>query len=105
MSRHVGTHPTNRLVLAFDLYAKHIYNSIITFKEKVMENLWAPWRMEYIKKVDNPGCIFCLKPDEDKDVENYILHREKFNFVILNCYPYNPGHLMVSLPHLTTPKI
>jgi len=70
-----------------------------------MENLWAPWRMEYIKKVDNPGCIFCQKPTEDKDIENYILHREKFNFVILNCYPYNPGHLMVvPYRHLSTPE-
>jgi ATP adenylyltransferase len=61
--------------------------------------------MEYIKKADNPGCIFCSKPSEDKDVENYILHREKFNFVILNCYPYNPGHLMVvPFRHLSTPE-
>ena len=72
-----------------------------------MENLWAPWRMEYIKKVDvdKEGCIFCQKPAEDKDAENYIVHREKFNFVILNLYPYNPGHLMVvPFRHLATPE-
>ncbi|MFA5629433.1 MAG: HIT domain-containing protein [Dehalococcoidales bacterium] len=60
-----------------------------------MENLWAPWRMEYIKKVDTQDCVFCTMPPEDCDVKNYILHRGKHNFVILNCYPYNPGHLMV----------
>ncbi|MDD3678444.1 MAG: HIT domain-containing protein [Dehalococcoidales bacterium] len=70
-----------------------------------MENLWAPWRMEYIKKVDKEGCIFCQKPLENNDSENYILHREKHNFVILNCYPYNPGHLMVvPFKHLSTPE-
>ncbi len=72
-----------------------------------MENLWAPWRMEYIKKVDvdKEGCIFCQKPAEDKDAENYIVHREKFNFVILNLYPYNPGHLrVVPFRHLATPE-
>jgi ATP adenylyltransferase len=70
-----------------------------------MENLWAPWRMEYIKKVDTPECVFCQKPDDNKDVENHILHRGKLNFVILNCYPYNPGHLMVvPFRHLSSPE-
>lgn len=41
------------------------------------------------------GCIFCDKPKENRDEENYILYRGKRNFIILNNYPYNPGHLMV----------
>jgi len=60
-----------------------------------MERIWAPWRIQYIRQVDNPGCIFCEKPKEDKDAENGILYRGKLNFVIMNAYPYNPGHLMV----------
>lgn len=62
-----------------------------------MENLWAPWRMKYIKAVDEKtkGCIFCTKPTEDCDKENLILFRGKFNFVILNKFPYNNGHIMV----------
>lgn len=61
-----------------------------------MKKLWAPWRVEYIKSEKAAGCIFCQKPEENRDRQNYILFRGKANFVILNTYPYNPGHLMVA---------
>jgi ATP adenylyltransferase len=62
-----------------------------------MDQLWAPWRMGYIKNVDkkDDGCIFCTKPAENDDRKNYILHRGKKAFVLMNLYPYNNGHLMV----------
>lgn len=41
------------------------------------------------------GCIFCTKPAGDEDRENGIVFRGESCFVILNAYPYNPGHLMV----------
>ncbi len=37
-----------------------------------MENLWAPWRIEYILSKKPEGCIFCNKPGENKDEENLI---------------------------------
>jgi len=61
-----------------------------------MEQIWAPWRIEYILKVKPEGCILCDKPKENNDVLNYILYRGDKNFVIMNSYPYNPGHLMVA---------
>jgi len=61
-----------------------------------MKKLWAPWRVEYIKSAKSAGCVFCQKPEENRDRQNYILYRGKANFVILNTYPYNPGHLMVA---------
>jgi len=61
-----------------------------------MEYLWAPWRMEYIRKVDEPGCIFCRKPLEKDDAANLILHRGQHSFIIMNGFPYNSGHLMVA---------
>lgn len=62
-----------------------------------MERLWAPWRMEYINKAaEEPGCFLCQKPREDNDPANLILHRGESNFIILNTYPYNTGHLMVA---------
>ena len=70
-----------------------------------MERIWAPWRIRYIERADAKGCILCDKPKEDKDTENYILYRGKKNFVILNSYPYNPGHLMVApYRHLDSPE-
>jgi ATP adenylyltransferase len=61
-----------------------------------MKQIWAPWRIKYIQMGKVEGCFLCEKSGQDKDVENYILHRGKKNFVILNSYPYNPGHLMVA---------
>jgi len=61
-----------------------------------MEQIWAPWRIEYILMEKPPGCFLCDKPKEDDDVANYILYRAERNFIILNIYPYNPGHLMVA---------
>ena len=60
-----------------------------------MEHLWAPWRMAYLNSEPVQGCIFCNFPREDRDRENGILFRSSTCFVILNAYPYNPGHLMV----------
>jgi ATP adenylyltransferase len=61
-----------------------------------MEQIWAPWRIEYIRMEKPKGCILCDFPKEEKDEENSILYRGKKNFVILNSYPYNPGHLLVA---------
>lgn len=61
-----------------------------------MKYIWAPWRMAYILSEKKEGCLFCEKWRADKDEENYILYRGKENFILLNLYPYNPGHLMVA---------
>lgn len=60
-----------------------------------LDILWAPWRMEYILGEKESGCIFCTRINQDSDKENLILLRGGNNFVIMNKYPYNNGHLMV----------
>ena len=61
-----------------------------------MEQIWAPWRIKYIQMEKPEGCILCEKPKENNDALNYILYRGDKNFVIMNSYPYNPGHLMIA---------
>ena len=63
-----------------------------------MDRLWAPWRMAYIKsaKENDEECIFCAKPKQNKDEENLILKRGRKAFIIMNRFPYNNGHVMVS---------
>ena len=61
-----------------------------------MQQIWAPWRMEYILMEKPAGCILCEKPRQNNDDTNYILYRGNKSFVMLNSYPYNPGHLMIA---------
>jgi len=61
-----------------------------------MDQLWAPWRMEYIERPSETGCILCQKPGEQNDEASFILYRGQSNFIILNTFPYNPGHLMIA---------
>lgn len=61
-----------------------------------MDHLWSPWRYRFVQKqLANDGCVFCVKPGEESDEENLIVHRAEHNFVILNLFPYTTGHLMV----------
>ena len=61
-----------------------------------MRQIWAPWRIEYIQMEKPEGCILCEKPGQNSDATNYILYRGDKNFVIMNSYPYNSGHLMIA---------
>jgi len=64
------------------------------------ERLWSPWRMAYVRGGGNSGdgCIFCDLPAQgtDRDEANHLLARGELTFVLLNAFPYNPGHLMVA---------
>ncbi|MFA5410322.1 MAG: HIT domain-containing protein [Candidatus Omnitrophota bacterium] len=60
-----------------------------------MDKLWAPWRINYIKKVKKQkGCLFCRSAKSKKD--KHRVFKTKFSVCILNIFPYNNGHLMVS---------
>lgn len=61
-----------------------------------MQRLWSAWRSEYVQAESaSAGCIFCAFPSQADDARNLIAHRGEHAFVILNRFPYNPGHLMV----------
>lgn len=63
------------------------------------QRLWTPHRMAYIKGGQDQfkgehDCPFCVAPQRT-DEESLIVHRGKLAFVVLNLFPYNPGHLLV----------
>ena len=60
-----------------------------------MERLWAPWRVTYIR---NPGkgCFFCKGLQSKDPRKALIIEKSKYAFTIMNRYPYNNGHLMIS---------
>jgi ATP adenylyltransferase len=60
--------------------------------------------MKYILSDKTQGCIFCELPKQKEDRENLILYRSTGNFVIMNRYPYNNGHIMV-VPYLHSPTL
>ena len=58
--------------------------------------LWAPWRLEYIRSADEQeGCVFCSAQAAD-DEEGLVVHRGRHAFVLLNKFPYASGHLLVA---------
>jgi ATP adenylyltransferase len=60
-----------------------------------MDFLYAPWRIRYIESPKKEeGCIFCKAASEPDG--RYVLHNDGVSFVIMNIFPYNPGHLMVA---------
>jgi ATP adenylyltransferase len=63
------------------------------------DQLWAPWRLNYIvtAKEERPTeCFLCRYASESKDDTNYVVHRGQHSLVVLNRYPYNNGHLLVA---------
>jgi ATP adenylyltransferase len=64
-----------------------------------MEQMFAPWRIEWVER-DSPeaeidGCPFCVLPDRDDARDALVVAESEHAFVLLNNYPYNPGHVMV----------
>jgi ATP adenylyltransferase len=61
-----------------------------------MDYLWTPWRYAYVATAEKAlDCIFCELPRLGDDVKARIAYRAQHCFVILNTYPYTPGHVMI----------
>lgn len=62
-----------------------------------MRILWAPWRIKYIlSSRKKSGCFICEVVKDSKDEDNLVLKRGSYSIIIMNRYPYNPAHLMIS---------
>jgi len=62
-----------------------------------MRYISAPWRAGYVRKVlSMKRCIFCEALKNRDDRSTAVLFRGGRNFILLNRYPYTPGHLMIA---------
>jgi ATP adenylyltransferase len=72
-----------------------------------MDQVFAPWRIDWVEREggndDIDGCVFCAFAggDPDADRDRRVVARSAHSLVLLNNYPYNPGHVMV-IPHAHT---
>lgn len=65
------------------------------------QNLWAPWRMEYIRSFQDQksasGCFLCdYWANPAQDSEHQVVWRGPATMVVLNRFPYTNGHLLVA---------
>jgi ATP adenylyltransferase len=66
-----------------------------------LDRLWTPYRMAYIRGENKPEddsageCPFCRIGASTDDEAVLVVHRGETAYVVLNLYPYAPGHLMV----------
>ena len=62
--------------------------------------LWAPHRLDYLRgenrplEANNQQCPFCDIPTRS-DEDGLIVYRGTHAYVVMNLYPYNPGHLLI----------
>jgi len=67
--------------------------------------LYAPWRDEYVTNQKIEGCVFChisLHVEQDEDLS--VLYWDEFCFIVMNKFPYTPGHFMI-IPYTHTDKL
>ncbi len=72
-----------------------------------LEQLWAGWRSGYIAEatareraggadVVPEDCVFCrIARSGEPSVENLVVWRGEWTYVVLNAYPYACGHVLV----------
>jgi diadenosine tetraphosphate (Ap4A) HIT family hydrolase len=71
-----------------------------------MENiLYAPWRNDYVSGEKIDGCVFChISTHAEDDISLHVLYRDEYCFIVMNRYPYTPGHFMI-IPHCHTDSL
>ncbi|MBY9012425.1 MAG: HIT domain-containing protein [Candidatus Lokiarchaeota archaeon] len=61
-------------------------------------------KLEYVQGKSQPDvdCILCSIKENDEKVVSLKIYEDDICFVVLNLYPFNPGHLMcVPIRHIT----
>ena len=59
--------------------------------------LWAPWRSAFLSQPQRGrSCIFCAAWRSPSDRAHLVIARAASAFAMLNLYPYNNGHILVT---------
>jgi ATP adenylyltransferase len=62
-----------------------------------MDTIWSPWRRAYVTSAArDPGCVLCRSLDGAAEADSLVVHVAAHNFVVMNLYPYNAGHVMIA---------
>lgn len=62
-----------------------------------MQQIRSPWRQAYVSSKDKPqGCVLCAALLSPQAPDSLVVHLAGQCFVVMNLYPYNSGHVMVS---------
>lgn len=62
-----------------------------------MERMWTPWRREYVTGgVRSAECVLCGAFKGRDGEKSLVVHVSAKNFVVMNLFPYNAGHVMVA---------
>ncbi len=69
-----------------------------------MEHLYAPWRYSYVSEEKIEGCVFCHIAKNLDDEKLQVLFYDEYCYVVMNKFPYSPGHIMV-IPFFHTSNI
>lgn len=63
-------------------------------------NLWAPWRLEYVQSLcgkDDTDCFLCAYANRpENDAVNLVIWRGERVLTLFNRFPYANGHLLVA---------
>lgn len=61
-----------------------------------MDILYSPWREKYFLGDDENGCVFCnIAKNITLDTSNKVIYRNNDLFVVMNKFPYVPGHILI----------
>jgi ATP adenylyltransferase len=61
------------------------------------ERIWSPWRKAYVTAgAREAGCVLCRALEHAADPDSLVVQVAALNFVVMNLYPYNAGHVMIA---------
>ncbi|AYJ77746.1 MULTISPECIES: HIT family protein [Aliarcobacter] len=66
-----------------------------------MEHIYAPWRYNYVTDEKVKGCVFCHISENLEDEKLQVIFSDEYCYVVMNKFPYSPGHIMV-IPYFHT---